>query len=73
MLNAKLALMHNLYGIVNNAMLLKVNQSEKKQFCTLAAGKDFAFYSFVVMSIDLQVNILFQSSLTFHFADRIKF
>lgn len=29
MLNAKLALMHNIYSIMNNATLLKVNQSEK--------------------------------------------
>lgn len=73
MLSSKVALIHNLYSIMNNATLLKVNQSEKKnQYCTLASGNVFAFYSSVVMSIDLQVIILFHFSLTFHIADRIK-
>lgn len=74
LLSAKLALMHNLYSIMNNATSLKVNQSEKNpQYCTVAPGNVFAFYSSVVMSIDLQVIILFHSSLAFHIADRIKF
>lgn len=74
MLSAKLALMHNLCSIMNNATLLNVNQTEKKpQCCILASGNVFAFYSSVVMSTDFQVIILFHSSLTFHIADRIKF
>lgn len=43
MLNAKLALMHNLYSIVNNAMLLKVNQSEKNSFALSLLAKILHF------------------------------
>lgn len=39
MLHVKLALMHNLYGIMNNATLLKVNQSEKYSFAFLLLAK----------------------------------
>lgn len=43
MLNAKLALMQNLYSIMNNATLLKVNQSEKYSFTVLLLAKYLHF------------------------------
>lgn len=43
MLNAKLALMHNLYSIMNNAALLKVIQPEKYSFALLLLAKFLHF------------------------------
>ena len=43
MLNAKLALMHNLYSIMNNAMLLKVNHSQIYSFALLLLAKFLHF------------------------------